>query len=85
MLERLRKCREKIDEIDCELIKLLKHREEVVKEIAQCKASLNMTIDQPAREEEIYNRSKEKYIRKIFKVIMDRSKEIQREEFRGSE
>jgi len=85
MQERLKKYRERIDEIDWGLIKLLKHREDVVKEIARCKASLNMTIDQPAREEEIYNRSKEKYIGEIFKIIMTRSKEIQREEFKGSE
>lgn len=77
-MEKLKNCRRKIDEIDRKIVELLIEREKIVKEIARCKVSLNMDIKQREREKEIYNRSEEKYIKDIFKIIIKNSREIQK-------
>jgi len=77
MLEQLKNYRKKIDEIDFKIISLLKEREDIVKEIAMCKLKENLPVHQPDREEEIYNRPEDKYIKNIYKIILEESRRLQ--------
>jgi chorismate mutase len=77
MLEQLKNYRKKIDEIDFKIISLLKEREDIVKEIARCKLKENLPVHQPDREEEIYNRPEDKYIKNIYKIILEESRRLQ--------
>ncbi len=77
MPEHLRDYRNKIDEIDGKIIRLLKEREHIVKEIALCKVKENLPVHQPEREEEIYNRPDDEYIKNIYKIILEESRRLQ--------
>jgi len=77
MLENLKHYRKEIDEIDFKIIELLKKREEIVKKIALCKLKKNLPVHQPEREEEIYNRPDEEYIKNIYKIILEESRRLQ--------
>ncbi len=77
VIENLNNCRKKIDEIDTKIIELLKEREDIVKEIALCKVKEKLPVHHPEREEEIYNRPKDKYIKDIYKIILEESRRLQ--------
>ncbi len=83
MIENLRN---KIDNIDNKLIKLLEERFEIAIEIANYKKSNNIPIIQKDRENIILNKVKKttkdessKHIINIFKYILSTSKKIQQE------
>jgi len=76
-MEILSNYRKDVDEIDCKIIGLLKKREEIVKEIARCKLKENLPVHQPGREEEIYNRPDDEYIKNIYKIILEESRRLQ--------
>ena len=78
--------RDKIDEIDRELVELLNRRAEVVLEIALIKKRLGLPIYEPRREDEIFRNIAAvnhgplglSALRRIFERIIDESRSIQR-------
>jgi len=90
--EKVRELRERVDEVDRELIRALNERARVVQELATIKAEAGVPIFDPKREEEILQRAVEynegpiydSSMRDIFELILHRIRdiEIQRGEFR---
>jgi chorismate mutase len=88
---RVRELRERVDEVDSELIRALNERARIVQEIMALKAESGAPVYDPKREEEILRRVVEmndgpiydSSIRDIFELILHRIRdlEIQRGEF----
>ncbi|MDP9410192.1 MAG: chorismate mutase [Actinomycetota bacterium] len=91
MQEKIQELRERVDEVDRELIRALNERARVVQEIATIKAEAGIPIFDPKREEEILQRAVEynegpiydSSMRDIFELILHRIRdiEIQRGEY----
>jgi len=91
MQERVRELRERVDEVDQELILALSERASIVQEIMNLKSEAGAPIYDPKREEEILRRVVERNpgpiydssMRDIFELILHRIRdlEIQRGEF----
>jgi chorismate mutase len=89
--ERVRELRERVDEVDGELIRALNERARIVQEIMTLKAESGAPVYDPKREEEILRRVVEQNtgpiydssMRDIFELILHRIRdlEIQRGEF----
>jgi chorismate mutase len=89
--ERVRELRERVDEVDKELIRALNERASIVQEIMAIKAGAGAPVYDPKREEEILQRVVEmntgpiydSSMRDIFELILHRIRdlEIQRGEF----
>jgi chorismate mutase len=89
--ERVRELRERVDEVDRELIRFLNERARVVQEIMTLKVESGAPVYDPKREEEILRRVVEQNtgpiydssMRDIFELILHRIRdlEIQRGEF----
>src|SRR3712207_2987662 len=89
--ERVRGLRERVDEVDRELIRALNERARIVQEIMSLKAETGAPVYDPRREEEILQRVVEQNegpiydssMRDIFELILHRIRdlEIQRGEF----
>ncbi len=89
--ERVRELRERVDEVDRELIRALNERARIVQEIMTLKAEGGAPVYDPRREEEILRRVVEENegpiydssMRDIFELILHRIRdmEIQRGEF----
>jgi chorismate mutase len=89
--ERVRELRERVDEVDRELIRALNERARIVQEIMALKANAGAPVYDPKREEEILQRVVEQNagpiydssMRDIFELILHRIRdlEIQRGEF----
>ena len=89
--ERVRELRERVDEVDSELIRALNERARIVQEIMALKAESGAPVYDPKREEEILRRVVEmkarpiydSSLRDIFELILHRIRdlEIQRGEF----
>jgi chorismate mutase len=89
--ERVRELRERVDEVDRELIRALNERARIVQEIMALKADAGAPVYDPKREEEILQRVVEQNagpiydssMRDIFELILHRIRdlEIQRGEF----
>jgi len=89
--ERIRQLRERVDEVDGELIEALSERARIVQEIMDLKAGVGAPVYDPKREEEILRRVVERNpgpiydssMRDIFELILHRIRdlEIQRGEF----
>jgi len=89
--ERVRELRERVDEVDRELIRVLNERARIVQEIMALKAEAGAPVYDPRREEEILQRVVElntgpiydSSMREIFELILHRIRdlEIQRGEF----
>jgi chorismate mutase len=89
--ERVRELRERVDEVDRELIRSLNERARIVQEIMALKAEAGAPVYDPKREEEILQRVVEQNegpiydssMRDIFELILHRIRdlEIQRGEF----
>ncbi len=91
-MDDIAKWRQKIDEIDLELVKLLNQRSQCAIEIGKLKHRLNIEIYDPRREEEVIGRvwkeangplSKEA-VKRLFERIIDESRRAERES-RGPE
>ena len=90
-LEKVRELRERVDEVDRELIEALSERARIVQEIMALKAEAGSPVYDPMREEEILQRVVERNpgpiydssMRDIFEIILHRIRdlEIQRGEF----
>lgn len=88
---RVRELRERVDEVDQELIRALNERARIVQEIATIKAEAGIAIFDPKREEEILQRVVSRNqgpiydssMRDIFELVLHRIRdlEIQRGEF----
>ena len=91
MQEKVRELRERVDEVDKELIRALNERARIVQEIMALKAEAGTPVYDPKREEEILQRVVElnrgpiydSSMRDIFEMILHRIRdlEIQRGEF----
>ena len=89
--ERVQELRERVDEVDRELIRALNERARIVQEIMALKAEVGSPVYDPKREEEILQRVVEQNtgpiydssMRDIFELILHRIRdlEIQRGEF----
>jgi chorismate mutase len=89
--ERVRELRERVDEVDRELIRALNERARIVQEIMTLKSEAGAPVYDPKREEEILQRVVEQNtgpiydssMRDIFELILHRIRdlEIQRGEF----
>ena len=89
--EKVRELRERVDEVDRELIRALNERARIVQEIMALKAERGAPVYDPKREEEILRRVVEQNegpiydssMRDIFELILHRIRdlEIQRGEF----
>lgn len=82
-MNQINKLREEIDKVDCEIVKQLNKRIELVLEIKECKKKSNLPIEDYAREEEIvsnleFGELDEKFVRDIYEVIFRFSKSRQR-------
>ncbi len=88
---RVRELRERVDEVDGELVWILNERARLVQEIVATKAEAGRPLFDPRREEEILRRVAEmnegpiydSSMREIFELILHRIRdlEMQREEF----
>jgi chorismate mutase len=91
MQEKVQELRERVDEVDQELIRALSERARIVQEIMALKAEAGAPVYDPKREEEILRRVVERNpgpiydssMRDIFEIILHRIRdlEIQRGEF----
>ena len=91
MQEKVQELRERVDEVDRELIRALNERARIVQEIMTLKAESGAPVYDPKREEEILRRVVEmnagpiydSSMRDIFELILHRIRdmEIQRGEF----
>jgi chorismate mutase len=91
MQEKVQELRERVDEVDRELIRALSERARIVQEIMALKAEAGAPVYDPKREEEILRRVVElnpgpiydSSMRDIFEIILHRIRdlEIQRGEF----
>jgi chorismate mutase len=91
MQEKVQELRERVDEVDRELIRALSERARIVQEIMALKAEAGAPVYDPKREEEILRRVVESNpgpiydssMRDIFEIILHRIRdlEIQRGEF----
>jgi chorismate mutase len=91
MQEKVQELRERVDEVDRELIRALSERASIVQEIMALKAEAGAPVYDPKREEEILRRVVESNpgpiydssMRDIFEIILHRIRdlEIQRGEF----
>jgi monofunctional chorismate mutase len=89
--DRIQEIRERVDEVDRDLIRALNERARLVQEIATIKAEAGKPIFDPKREEEILQKVAEENegpiydtsMREIFELILHRIRdlEIQRGEF----
>lgn len=85
-LNQLESSRKKIDELDDEIIRLIKERTSLAGDIARAKMVLDMDIHDPEREEYIHHKIREISIEQeinkdsltqIIKILTDLSKEEQ--------
>jgi len=53
-IEDLANCRERIDAVDLELLKLLNRRTAIVEEIGRIKQALTLPIYEPRREDQVF-------------------------------
>ena len=91
MQQKVQELRERVDEVDRELIRALSERARIVQEIMVLKAEAGAPVYDPKREEEILRRVVERNpgpiydssMRDIFEIILHRIRdlEIQRGEF----
>ncbi len=86
-MDDIAKWRQKIDEIDLELVKLLNQRSQCAIEIGKLKHKLDIGIYDPRREEEVIGRvwkeangplSKEA-VKRLFERIIDESRRAERQ------
>jgi chorismate mutase-like protein len=85
-LNDLARCRERIDEIDVRLVKLLNERTAVVEEIGRIKQNLTLGIYEPKREEQVFENIQsnndgplpDESLKRIFERIIDEMRTVQK-------
>ncbi len=79
-------CRDRVDEVDREIIKLLNERTRVVEEIGRVKREAKLPIYEPKREDQVFQNITQcnggplspEALRRVFERIIDESRIIQR-------
>lgn len=92
-LEQLGRHRQRIDEIDLQILDLLNQRTVVVESIGQIKRTMNMAIYEPKREDDVFrnvtgnNRGPlpAAAVRRVFERIIDEMRTVQRERMERQE
>ena len=82
---RVRELRERVDEVDRELVRILNERARLVQEIVAIKAETGKPLFDPKREEEILRRAAEENegpiydssMREIFELILHRIRDLE--------
>ncbi len=85
-MDPIEKWRQKIDELDAQLVKLLNDRAKYAEEIGKLKSQLGLGAYSPEREEEIMRHVTEtnpgplplQAIRRLFERILDESRSVER-------
>lgn len=80
-------CRERIDEVDRRILALLNERTEIVEAIARTKASAQLPVYEPRREDEVFRNIAEHNhgplsqdaAKRVFERIIDEMRKLQRE------
>ncbi len=78
----LEELRNRIDEVDRQLARLLEERLRLCREIGEAKARQGAPLRDPAREDEVLSRVPPR-LRRIFRVIIDECIDVQRSVVRG--
>lgn len=82
----LSRCRERIDELDLQLLDLLNQRTTIVEEIGRIKQELHMGIYEPKREDQVFQNVLDHNrgplppdaVRRIFERIIDEMRTLQK-------
>ncbi|MFL6414901.1 MAG: chorismate mutase [Bryobacteraceae bacterium] len=82
----LNKCRERIDQIDRDILDLLNHRTTIVEEIGRIKQALEMAVYEPKREDQVFANVtghnagplSSEAVRRIFERIIDEMRTVQK-------
>ena len=85
-MDPLAEWRNKIDELDVQLVTLLNQRAQYAEEIGKVKAGLDLDAYSPEREEEVMNNAmhcntgplSQQAIRRLFERIIDESRAVER-------
>ena len=85
-LDDLTRCRERIDQLDVQLLHILNERTAIVEEIGRIKQALDLAIYEPKREEEVFrnvtshNRGPLPHdaVKRIFERIIDEMRTVQK-------
>jgi len=85
-LEALRKCRDRIDDLDRRILALLNERTRVVEEIGRVKHDLDLPIYEPKREDEVFANVTGNNqgpltpdgVKRVFERIIDEMRNVQR-------
>ncbi|MBI2666806.1 chorismate mutase [Candidatus Woesearchaeota archaeon] len=86
----LKEAREKVDELDSQLLKTLAERFDLMQEIAAYKKANNLPVEDKEREEKLITQKTDElkklryddaeFVRELFAVIMKKAKELQKGE-----
>jgi chorismate mutase len=79
-------CRDRIDEVDRQILALLNHRTEIVEVLGRAKRLLQMPIYEPKREEEVFRNVTENNggplppdaVKRVFERIIDEMRTVQK-------
>jgi len=85
-IQDLGRCRERIDEIDREILALLNQRTTIVEEIGRIKQALEMAVYEPKREDQVFANVTAHNagpltadaVRRIFERIIDEMRTVQK-------
>jgi len=85
-IDDLARCREKIDDLDLRLLRLLNQRTAIVEEIGRVKQDLRMAIYEPKREDQVFaNVTSQNHgplpneaVKRIFERIIDEMRNVQK-------
>jgi chorismate mutase len=85
-IEDLGRCRERIDQIDRDILALLNHRTTIVEEIGRIKQALQMAVYEPKREDQVFANVMghnagpltADAVRRIFERIIDEMRTVQK-------
>jgi chorismate mutase len=85
-IEDLARCRERIDAVDLELLKLLNRRTAIVEEICRIKQALTLPIYEPRREDQVFanvlNNNEGplpgEAVKRLFERIIDEMRNVQK-------
>jgi len=84
-IDDLTRCRERIDELDLQLLEILNRRTTIVEEIGRIKQNLDLSIYEPKREEQVFANVigrnggplPHEAVKRIFERIIDEMRTVQ--------
>jgi chorismate mutase len=91
--ETLTECREAIDRIDLELLRLLNERTVIVERIGQIKQRLQMAVYEPKREDQVFSNVLSNNagplpadaVKRVFERIIDEMRNVQKLKIEGEQ